>query len=120
MTGGVALILGATGRNFAAGMSGGTAFVLDPDGVFPGRCNREMVELEPLEDPEDLSLVRDLLIQHAGYTGSAVAAALLKDWEAAVGTFVKVMPTDYRRVLLERKKQAGVAGRSEVVEVGRG
>ena len=84
MTGGVAVVIGATGRNFAAGMSGGAAFVLDEAGDFPRRCNLEMVDLEPLREPEDIELVRDLLIQHAGYTGSTVAARLLSDWDGAV------------------------------------
>ena len=104
MTGGAAVIIGRTGRNFAAGMSGGVAFVLDEAGDFRRRCNLEMVDLEPLGEAEDIELVRDLLIQHAGYTGSTVAARLLSDWDEAVGKFVKVMPLDYRRVLQERKK----------------
>ncbi len=112
MTGGVAVVLGPTGRNFAAGMSGGAAFVLDEAGTFPQRCNLEMVDLEPLREPKDIETVRDLLIQHAGYTGSTVAARLLGDWESSVDHFVKVMPVDYRRVLEERiresNKQAGV------------
>ena len=103
MTGGVALILGPTGRNFAAGMSGGSAFIHDPEGVFPDRCNTDMVALERLEDPEDIDLVRDLLIQHAGYTHSPVAARLLKHWDQVITEFVKVMPTDYRRVLEQQK-----------------
>src|SRR5262249_23648798 len=70
MPGGVPLVTGPTGRNFAAGMSGGVAFVLDEEEDFAQRCNLEMVELEPLAEPEDIELVRDLLIQHAGYTGS--------------------------------------------------
>ena len=74
MTGGIVVVIGPTGRNFAAGMSGGIAFVLDEAGDFPQRCNLEMVDLEPLREPEDIELVRDLLIQHAGYTGSTVAA----------------------------------------------
>ena len=106
MTGGVAVVIGATGRNFAAGMSGGVAFVLDEDGEFRQRCNLEMVDLEPLCEPDDIELVRDLLIQHAGYTGSAVAKRLLKDWKRAIKEFVKVMPLDYRRVLEERKTAA--------------
>ncbi len=105
MTGGVAVVIGATGRNFAAGMSGGSAFIFDLSGDFPSRCNLEMVDLEPLREPEDLDLVRDLLIQHAGYTGSTVAAQILSDWDWAVEKFVKVMPIDYRRVLEEQKKQ---------------
>jgi glutamate synthase (ferredoxin) len=104
MTGGVAVVIGATGRNFAAGMSGGAAFIFDETGDFPSRCNLEMVDLEPLREPEDLDLVRDLLIQHAGYTGSTGAARILSDWEWAVDKFVKVMPVDYRRVLEEQKK----------------
>ena len=117
MTGGVAVVIGPTGRNFAAGMSGGTAFVIDPAGDFPQRCNREMVDLEPLQDPEDVELVRDLLIQHAGYTGSTVAARLLNDWDRAVSQFVKVMPVDYRRVLEEQKKQAAEAGAGKEEEL---
>ncbi len=123
MTGGVAVVIGPTGRNFAAGMSGGMAFVLDEDQEFAHRCNLEMVELEPLGDPEDVELVRDLLIRHAGYTGSQTAARLLNDWEWAVGKFVKVMPTDYRRVLDEQRSAAShrtAHDRLEEVEVTRG
>ncbi|MBI1322634.1 glutamate synthase large subunit [bacterium] len=106
MTGGVAVVIGPTGRNFAAGMSGGMAFIYDPKGDFPVKCNMEMVELEKFADKDDIDLVRDLLIQHAGYTGSTVAAELLGNWEAVRSKFVKVMPVDYRRVLLERKRAA--------------
>jgi glutamate synthase (NADPH) large chain len=117
MTGGTVVVIGATGRNFAAGMSGGSAFVFDEDGDFPRRCNLEMVDLERFNDPDDLDLVRDLLIQHAGYTGSTVAGRLLGDWDWAVTKFHKVMPTDYRRVLQEQKKaaEAAEAGVSEIV-----
>jgi glutamate synthase domain-containing protein 3 len=125
MTGGVAVVIGPTGRNFAAGMSGGMAFVFDEYQEFPQRCNLEMVELESLSEPEDLELVRDLLIQHAGYTGSQVAARLLKDWDWALGRFVKVMPVDYRRVLeaqrsAERNGAAHARDRLVEVEVTRG
>jgi glutamate synthase (ferredoxin) len=123
MTGGVTVVIGPTGRNFAAGMSGGMAFVLDNAGDFRQRCNLEMVDLESLTDVEDIELVRDLLIQHAGYTGSTVAAGLLNDWDSAVERFVKVMPLDYRRVLQERKQAAEMAqsGKShQKVEVSRG
>ncbi len=106
MTGGVTLVLGPTGRNFAAGMSGGVAFVFDEEQDFAQRCNLGMVELEPMAEPEDIELVRDLLIQHAGYTGSHVAARLLKDWGWAIGRFVRVMPVDYRRVLEQRRSAA--------------
>jgi len=110
MTGGVALVIGPTGRNFAAGMSGGSAFVLDEAGDFRRRCNLEMVDLEPLAEPADLELVRDLLIRHAGYTNSAVAARLLNDWDRAAARFVKVMPGEYRRVLAEGRRQTAEAG----------
>jgi glutamate synthase (ferredoxin) len=117
MTGGVAVVIGATGRNFAAGMSGGSAFIFDETGEFPARCNLEMVDLEPLREPEDLDLVRDLLIQHAGYTGSTVAARILSDWDWSVEKFVKVMPVDYRRVLEEQKKlQAAAAAAAQAAE----
>jgi glutamate synthase (ferredoxin) len=109
MTGGTVVVIGSTGRNFAAGMSGGAAFIFDEDGTFPSRCNREMVDLEKFEDPADIEVVRDLLIQHAGYTGSTVAKRLLSDWDWAVTKFVKVMPVDYRRVLQEQKKKAAEA-----------
>jgi glutamate synthase (ferredoxin) len=104
MTGGVAVILGPTGRNVAAGMSGGLAFVFDEAGDLAQRSNLEMVDLESLAQAEDLEMVRDLLIQHAGYTGSTVAARILGDWEWAVGKFKKIMPTDYRRVLEEKRR----------------
>ncbi len=106
MTNGTVVVIGPTGRNFAAGMSGGSAFVFDEDGDFRQRCNLEMVDLEPLQAAGDLELVRDLLIQHAGYTGSDVAKRILGDWDWAVGKFHKVMPMDYRRVLREQKLAA--------------
>ncbi|MFI5455626.1 MAG: glutamate synthase large subunit [Isosphaerales bacterium] len=106
MTGGVTLVIGATGRNFAAGMSGGSAFVLDQSHDFPKRCNMEMVDIEPLSRRDDIELVRDLLIQHAACTGSPVAMKLLKDWKQALEMFVKVIPLDYRRILLEQNPAA--------------
>jgi glutamate synthase (NADPH/NADH) large chain len=109
MTGGTVIVIGPTGRNFAAGMSGGTAFVFDEAGDFPSRCNLEMVELEPLCDRDDVDLVRDLLIQHAGYTGSRVAARLLGDWDELLAKFVKVMPRDYRRALEEERARVTAA-----------
>jgi glutamate synthase (NADPH) large chain len=95
MTGGTVVVLGRTGRNFAAGMSGGVAYLLDPD---PGRVNLEMVDLEPL-DASDAALLRRLAERHMAETGSAVAGRLLADWEQALARFVKVMPKDYKRVL---------------------
>jgi glutamate synthase (NADPH/NADH) large chain len=102
MTGGVTVVLGATGRNFAAGMSGGVAYVWDPAGAFPGNCNREMVLLETVTD-EDEGELRDLVARHAEYTGSTVARRLLERWPEARGEFVKVMPEDYKRVLEARR-----------------
>jgi glutamate synthase (NADPH/NADH) large chain len=98
MTGGTVLVLGPTGRNFAAGMSGGIAYVHDPDGILERRCNLDMVDLEPL-DEEDRRVVVELLGRHAELTGSAVAERLLAREEEALAEMVKAMPKDYRRVL---------------------
>ena len=97
MTGGRVVVLGPTGRNFGAGMSGGIAFVHDPDGTFPSRVNPEMVDLEVL-DGDDTTWLRDRVERHLTETGSAVAARLLDDWDHALGSFVKVMPRDYKPV----------------------
>ena len=105
MTGGRAVILGPTGRNFAAGMSGGVAYVWDPRNRFNARCNTETVELESLQDPSDIDELRHLIELHRRYTGSAVASRVLEDWPGAISQFVKVMPTDYKRVLAERKRR---------------
>ncbi|KKN66681.1 hypothetical protein LCGC14_0469370, partial [marine sediment metagenome] len=99
MTGGLVVILGETGRNFAAGMSGGVAYVYDAVGDFAERCNMAMVDLERLDDSEDLDFVHGLMERHREYTGSSVAARLLRDWPHIAKRFVKVMPLDYRRVL---------------------
>ncbi len=113
MTGGVAVILGPTGRNFAAGMSGGVAYVLDADGRFAQRVNPASVSLEPVEAAADRELLKALLEEHVARTDSPVAAALLKDWTGALRRFVKVMPDDYARVLAERAardEEAAIAG----------
>jgi glutamate synthase (NADPH/NADH) large chain len=120
MTGGVAVVIGSTGRNFAAGMSGGSAFVFDEFDEFPSRCNLGMVALEKFEEPEDIERVRDLLIQHAGYTKSPVAARLLNDWDWAISKFIKVMPVDYRRVLDQQREAAQAREASRQVEVSGG
>lgn len=99
MTGGRVIVLGPTGRNFAAGMSGGIAYVYDPDGVLESNLNTELVQPEPLED-EDLEFLEGIVNKHRNETGSPVAARILEDWESNVGRFVKVMPRDYKRVLL--------------------
>jgi glutamate synthase domain-containing protein 3 len=111
MTGGRVLVLGPTGRNFAAGMSGGIAYVHDPRGEFPRLCNREMVELEGLEDAEDRRVVRKLLESHILHTGSTLAGRLLADWDNTIRRIVKVMPMDYKRVLAEARAQEEAAAR---------
>jgi glutamate synthase (NADPH/NADH) large chain len=98
MTGGVAVILGPTGRNFGAGMSGGIAYVFDPDGEFHHHLNTEMVAIEAMTD-EDRSHLLDLVSAHREETGSTVAERLLENWDVSAKQFTKVMPTDYRRVL---------------------
>jgi glutamate synthase (NADPH/NADH) large chain len=103
MTGGRVVILGATGRNFAAGMSGGVAYVLADLDAFRIQCNLGTVELERVEEQEDIDELRSLVSKHAELTGSTVAKDLLSDWDTALSRFVKVMPTDYKRVLKELK-----------------
>src|SRR5581483_10795123 len=110
MTGGQVVVLGPTGRNFAAGMSGGVAYVYDPARTFGQRVNTEMVEVEPL-DPDDQATVRALIERHLAETESAVAARILEKWDAEILEFVKVMPSDYRRIL-EATRVAELEGRS--------
>ena len=109
MTGGRVVILGRTGRNFAAGMSGGVAYVFNPQGDFKDLCNPEMVELESLAGGADAAEVRDLIERHLRFTGSTVAEAILDDWRRSVEQFVRVMPVDYKRVLQQRKAAAAAA-----------
>jgi glutamate synthase (NADPH/NADH) large chain/glutamate synthase (ferredoxin) len=106
MTGGVVVVLGRTGRNFAAGMSGGVAFVLDELEKFQSRCNLGMVELEKVSTAQDKKLVHEMITSHFMYTGSRKAKQVLDTWEATLPKFVKVMPVDYKRVLEERKRKA--------------
>jgi len=124
MTGGTVVVLGRTGRNFAAGMSGGIAYVFDPDGSFAQRCNRSMVALEPVlpeaeqgkiekelaaagkgrlrhADRADEPLLHELIERHLRYTGSTLALAMLDDWENSRSKFVKIFPTEYARALHE-------------------
>jgi glutamate synthase (NADPH/NADH) large chain len=133
MTGGVVVVLGPTGRNFAAGMSGGIAYVLDEDGMFEDRCNMAMVELEPVEAEDeamvnshhqtgdleghgrvdilgdmtrfDAERLRQLVENHVHYTNSARGKAILDKWEEYLPKFRKVMPVEYRRALLELAAQ---------------
>ena len=134
MTGGVAVVLGPTGRNFAAGMSGGIAYVLDEDDTFATRCNLAMVELEPMPAEEEVNArtyhqARDLeshglvevmsdmsqrdaarlhllVARHERFTGSTIAAKILSDWSAWYPKFRKVMPVEYRRALNELKAES--------------
>jgi glutamate synthase (NADPH/NADH) large chain len=108
MTGGRVIVLGPTGRNFAAGMSGGIAYVLDGAGQFERCCNREMVDLEPLENIEDIELVRYLIQQHVVYTRSELGTRVLREWQQALHRFVKIMPRDYKRVLRAQATAAAV------------
>jgi glutamate synthase (NADPH/NADH) large chain len=122
MTGGVVAVLGKTGRNFAAGMSGGVAYVYNPDGRFETLCNKAMVDLEPLDGPGDdlaglgdldhglgnmlrfdTERLRVLIERHLQHTGSARARHILDNWETEARKFVKVMPKDYRRALMDRE-----------------
>jgi glutamate synthase domain-containing protein 2/glutamate synthase domain-containing protein 1/glutamate synthase domain-containing protein 3 len=108
MTGGRVLVLGTTGRNFAAGMSGGYAFVLDENGTFEKRCNHGLVELEALS-PDDAAQVAALMEEHKRRTGSKRAQALLADWENTLNRLIKVVPIEYRRVLEEMSKKKPTA-----------
>jgi glutamate synthase (NADPH/NADH) large chain len=103
MTGGRAIILGPTGRNFAAGMSGGIAYVWDVNRDFHLKCNFGMVELEEVVEEQDLAELLEMIEQHAQLTNSEVARRILQDWPGITSQFVKVMPTDYKRVLEARK-----------------
>ncbi|HKI73895.1 MAG TPA: glutamate synthase subunit alpha, partial [Pseudomonadales bacterium] len=105
MTGGRAVILGSTGRNFGAGMSGGVAYVWDKNGDFEKKCNTETFELEAVEDETDIGELKAMIERHLEYTGSTVAESILCNWEKELGHFVKVMPTDYKRVLAEMAQE---------------
>src|ERR1700733_6899274 len=107
MTGGVAVILGTTGRNFAAGMSGGVAYVYDPGDELLANCNMEMVEIETVCEPKDIEQLQRLIDNHREYTDSAVAARVLSDWESSLSRFKKVMPIDYKRALQEQAERRG-------------
>ena len=134
MTGGRVVVIGPTGRNFAAGMSGGIAYVYDTLGSLEDLCNKDMVSLESPDKPEDVETIRRLLENHAKLTDSPVAKAILADWDKEVRYFRKVMPNDYRRVLehraeiearaaalSQRQSEGGAAGdapANDLVEAG--
>jgi glutamate synthase domain-containing protein 2/glutamate synthase domain-containing protein 1/glutamate synthase domain-containing protein 3 len=117
MTGGRVVVLGPAGRNFAAGMSGGVAYVLDEAGDFPRRCNMQMVALEKLEDPDEIETVWKMIQRHQTYTRSSRAARVLAEWQQMLPKFVKVMPKDYKRVLesLKRIQQTGLTGEEAIM-----
>jgi glutamate synthase (NADPH/NADH) large chain len=124
MTGGCVVVLGSTGRNFAAGMSGGIAYILDEDRSFDKRCNMAQVELERISDSgvsvsdqemadmnnHDAQRLRGLIEKHLEYTGSSRAKSIIDDWNNVLPNFVKIMPTDYRRALLEMQAKANEQG----------
>jgi glutamate synthase (ferredoxin) len=111
MTGGRVVVLGRAGRNFAAGMSGGVAYVLDEAGDFASRCNLELVGLSPMDDPEELALVRSMIERHVRWTESAYAGRLLERWPDTVRKLVRVLPNDYRRMVeaMARMRAKGLA-----------
>ena len=117
MTGGRVVVLGAAGRNFGAGMSGGVAYVLDESGDFATRVNQQMVGIEALDEPEEIAAVKALIERHLEYTHSARARALLSDWSQTVTRFVKVLPKDYKRVLacIKRAHEQGLSGDEAVM-----
>ncbi len=110
MTGGVAVILGNTGRNFAAGMSGGVAYIYDLNNSFAGKCNMEMVDLDPL-DQDDAVILNDLITKHYAHTASKVAKFVLDDFDNQLKQFIKVFPRDYKKVVLEKKKNGVATGK---------
>ncbi|WP_298442294.1 glutamate synthase large subunit [Gordonia sp. (in: high G+C Gram-positive bacteria)] len=121
MTGGRVIVLGKTGRNFAAGMSGGVAYVFDKDGTFEQNLNTELVDLETLDD-DDLKYLQDMLTEHRDETRSPVAAKILGNWAVAQTKFVKVMPRDYKRVLdaIDVAERTGRDVNEAIMEAARG
>ncbi|MBI4693582.1 MAG: glutamate synthase large subunit [Gammaproteobacteria bacterium] len=122
MTGGRVVIIGDTGRNFAAGMSGGIAFVFDPNGRFPKLCNTEMVDLEKIDSEAEEKTVVEMLTKHRDYTGSTVAARILETWSQCKAQFVKVMPRDFKAVVavIEKARQAGIPEEQAIMEAVNG
>ncbi len=113
MTGGRVVVLGQTGRNFAAGMSGGVAYVYDIDGDFASkRCNKEMVELQPVADTEDIIELKTMIQKHVDYTGSQHAKNILDDWNNSLSKFVKIIPKDYKRMIsaIKKAQESGLTG----------
>lgn len=111
MTGGRVVVLGSTGRNFAAGMSGGIAFVFDEDGTFKSRINKEMVHIESLSEQYEINEVKTMIRNHVKFTSSSVGQRILENWEENVFSFVKVIPKDFKRMFesIEKAKQTGLS-----------
>ena len=105
MTGGRVVILGETGRNFGAGMSGGIAYIYDPENNFPDKCNMGMISLESVTTSEEKAELKEYIQEHFTSTNSVIADELLQTWDSSVTKFVKVFPHDYKRVLLENSKE---------------
>ncbi|KAF1002529.1 hypothetical protein AG4045_012301 [Apium graveolens] len=105
MTGGTVVVLGKTGRNFAAGMSGGVAYVFDVDTKFRSRCNAELVDLDKVEEEDDITTLRMMIQQHQRHTGSQLAKEVLANFDNLLPSFIKVFPRDYKRVLANQKKE---------------
>jgi glutamate synthase domain-containing protein 3 len=115
MTGGRVVILGITGVNFGAGMSGGLAYVYDEDRLFDTRCNLSMVDLEIVADPYDIRELHDMIQRHYMYTGSKKANFILEHWDACLPSFIKIFPMEYRRVLGKMMKEDEAVPREEVI-----
>jgi glutamate synthase (ferredoxin) len=117
MTGGRVIVLGAVGRNFGAGMSGGVAYVLDQVGNLDLNINREMVDVTKLEEPEEIAAVRSMIERHAKYTNSARARSVLDNWDQSVSQFIRVMPRDYNRMLqcIKRAHEQGLTGEEAIM-----
>ncbi|KAF5191488.1 Glutamate synthase [NADH], amyloplastic [Thalictrum thalictroides] len=115
MTGGTVVVLGKTGRNFAAGMSGGIAYVLDVDGSFRTRCNAELVDLDKVEEEEDIMTLMMMIQQHQRHTKSVLAAEVLADFESLLPKFIKVFPRDYKRVLQNMKLETTINAEAEAI-----
>jgi glutamate synthase domain-containing protein 2/glutamate synthase domain-containing protein 1/glutamate synthase domain-containing protein 3 len=113
MTGGVVVVLGRTGRNFAAGMSGGIAYVLDEQDCFASLCNQSMVDLEPVVDSKDMETLKTLIERHYRFTESSLAQRILESWKILLPKFMKVMPQDYRRALLQLEQEKVMAAHME-------
>ena len=118
MTGGTVVVLGRTGVNFAAGMSGGVAYVLDEDQLFDTKCNLEMVDVEPVTSMKDRTTLRQLVERHVMYTRSEHATRILRDWSEMLPWFVKVMPIDYKKALERMAEEE--SKETEIVHADRG